>query len=217
MAIVTPRPKVIIADDHTLVAEACKQLLEPEYDVVATVGDGRTLVQLATTLRPQVVIVDISMPLLNGLDAGRQIKKAVHSVKLVYLTMNQDADLAAEAFRCGAAAYLLKTCAASELKIAIQEVLKGKSYLSPAIAKGTVNFLLNRAPANAEVARPLTSRQREVLQLLAEGKSMKEVGSVLNLATRTVAFHKYRIMKVLNVHSDAELVRYAIKKRILIA
>ena len=217
MAIVTPRPKVIIADDHTLVAEACKQLLEPEYNVVATVGDGRTLVHLATSLRPQVVIVDISMPLLNGLDAGRQIKKAVHSTKLVYLTMNQDADLAAEAFRCGAAAYLLKTCAASELKVAIEEVLKGKSYLSPAIAKGTVNFLLNRTPASAEVARPLTSRQREVLQLLAEGKSMKEVGSVLNLATRTVAFHKYRIMKVLDVHSDAELVRYAIKKRILIA
>jgi DNA-binding NarL/FixJ family response regulator len=217
MTIVTPRPKVIIADDHTLVAEACKQLLEPEYNVVATVGDGRTLVHLATSLRPQVVIIDISMPLLNGLDAGRQIKKVLHSAKLVYLTMNQDADLAAEAFRCGAAAYLLKTCAASELKIAIQEVLKGKSYLSPAIAKGTVTFLLNRAPAGAEVAKPLTSRQREVLQLLAEGKSMKEVGSVLNLATRTVAFHKYRIMKVLDVHSDAELVRYAIKKRILIA
>ena len=101
-----PRPKVIIADDHTLVAEACKQLLEPEYDVVATVGDGRTLVDVATTLKPQVIIVDISMPLLNGLDAGQQIKKTIHSVKLVYLTMNQDADLAAEAFRCGAAAYL---------------------------------------------------------------------------------------------------------------
>ena len=211
-----PRPKVIIADDHTLVAEACKQLLEPEYDVVATVGDGRTLVDVAMTLKPQVIIVDISMPLLNGLDAGQQIKKNIHSVKLVYLTMNQDADLAAEAFRCGAAAYLLKTCAASELKIAIQEVLKGKSYLSPAIAKGAVAFLLNRTPPAVDSTRPLTSRQREVLQLLAEGKSMKEVGSVLKLTTRTVAFHKYRIMKVLDAHSDAELVRYAIRKRILI-
>jgi len=211
------RPKVVVADDHTLVAEACKKLLDAEYDVVATVGDGRTLVRAAAALKPQVIIVDISMPLLNGLDAGQQIKKLVPSVKLVYLTMNQDADLAAEAFRYGASGYLLKTCAASELTTAVREVLKGKSYLSPAIAKDTVDFLLRQNEEIVDEGAELTERQREVLQLLAEGKSMKEVGNVLNLTTRTVAFHKYRIMQVLHAHSNAELVRYAIKKHVLAA
>ena len=211
------RPKVVVADDHTLVAEACKKLLDAEYDVVATVGDGRTLVRAAAALKPQVIIVDISMPLLNGLDAGQQIKKLVPSVKLVYLTMNQDADLAAEAFRYGASGYLLKTCAASELTTAVREVLKGKSYLSPVIAKDTVDFLLRQNEEIVDEGAELTERQREVLQLLAEGKSMKEVGNVLNLTTRTVAFHKYRIMQVLHAHSNAELVRYAIKKHVLAA
>jgi len=211
------RPKVIVADDHTLVAEACKKLLDAEYDVVATVGDGRALVRAAAALKPQVIIVDISMPLLNGLDAGQQIKKLVPSVKLVYLTMNQDADLAAEAFRYGASGYLLKTCAASELTTAVHEVLKGKSYLSPAIAKDTVDFLLRQKEETVVEGAQLTERQREVLQLLAEGKSMKEVGNVLNLTTRTVAFHKYRIMQVLHARSNAELVRYAIKKHVLAA
>jgi len=209
------QPKIIVADDHTLVAEACKKLLEPEYNVVATVGDGRALVRLASVFKPQVVIVDVGMPLLNGLDAGQQVKKLLPSVKLVYLTMNQDADLAAEAFRCGASAYLLKTGAASELTTAVQEVLKGKSYLSPSIAKDTVDFLLNRNDAADDESEQLTDRQREVLQLLAEGKSMKEVGSVLNLTTRTVAFHKYRIMETLHTRSNADLVRYAIKKHVL--
>lgn len=211
------RPKIIVADDHTLIAEACKKLLDAEYNVVATVGDGRALVRSAAILRPQVVIIDISMPLLNGLDAGLQIKRLLPSVKLVFLTMNQDADLAAEAFRYGASAYLLKTCAASELTTAVREVLKGKSYLSPAIAKDTVDFLLKRHEEALQQADELTERQREVLQLLAEGKSMKEVASVLNLTTRTVAFHKYRIMEALHAHSNAELVRYAIKKHVLAA
>jgi DNA-binding NarL/FixJ family response regulator len=210
------RPKIIVADDHTLVAEACKKLLDAEYDVVATVGDGRTLVRAAAALKPHVIIVDISMPLLNGLDAGQQIKKLVPSVKLIYLTMNQDADLAAEAFRYGASGYLLKTCAASELTTAVREVLRGKSYLSPAIAKDTVDFLLKQGEEMVDEGDELTERQREVLQLLAEGKSMKEVGSVLNLTTRTVAFHKYRIMQALHAHSNAELVRYAIKKHVLL-
>jgi DNA-binding NarL/FixJ family response regulator len=210
------RPKIIVADDHTLVAEACKKLLDAEYDVVATVGDGRTLVRAAAALKPHVIIIDISMPLLNGLDAGQQIKKLVPSVKLIYLTMNQDADLAAEAFRYGASGYLLKTCAASELTTAVREVLRGKSYLSPAIAKDTVDFLLKQGEETVDEGGELTERQREVLQLLAEGKSMKEVGSVLNLTTRTVAFHKYRIMQALHAHSNAELVRYAIKKHVLL-
>src|SRR5438093_8228950 len=211
------RPKIIIADDHTLVAEACKKLLESEYDVVATVGDGRSLIRIATTLRPHVIIVDVGMPLLNGLDAGQQAKEILRSVKLVYLTMNHDADLAAEAFRRGASAYLLKTCAASELTVAVREVLKGKSYMSAAIAKDTVDFLLRQGKKLIEEGQRLTERQREVLQLLAEGKSMKEVANVLNLATRTVAFHKYRIMEVLNAKSNAELVQYAIRNHVIAA
>ncbi|HXW93533.1 MAG TPA: response regulator transcription factor [Terriglobales bacterium] len=210
------RPKIIVADDHTLVAEACKKLLDAEYDV-ATVGDGRALVRTAVVLKPHVIILDISMPLLNGLDAGEQVKKLLPSAKLVYLTMNQDADLAAEAFRHGASGYLLKTCAASELTTAVREVLRGKSYLSPAIAKDTVDFLLKQGENTVDEGGELTERQREVLQLLAEGKSMKEVGSVLNLTTRTVAFHKYRIMQILRAHSNADLVRYAIKKHVLAA
>jgi DNA-binding NarL/FixJ family response regulator len=211
------RPKIMIADDHTLVAEACKKLLEADYDVVATVGDGRALVRIGATLRPQVIIIDIGMPLLNGLDAGEQIKQVLRSVKLVYLTMNQDADLAAEAFRRGASAYLLKTCAASELTVAVREVLKGKSYLSPAIAKDTVDFLLRQDKELIQEGQRLTERQREVLQLLAEGKSMKEVANVLNLTTRTVAFHKYRIMEVLNAKNNAQLVQYAIRNHVIAA
>jgi DNA-binding NarL/FixJ family response regulator len=218
--IASPRrnlPRVLIADDHTLVAEACRKLLEPEYDVVATVSDGRALVRAVAELRPHLVIVDVSMPLLNGLDAGQQAKELLPSVKLIFLTMNHDADLAAEAFRRGASGYLLKTCAASELAIAVREVLRGKSYLSPMIAKDTVDFLLRQDKKMIDEGQRLTERQREVLQLLAEGKAMKEVAAVLNLTTRTVAFHKYRIMEVLNVRSNAELVQYAIRNHLIAA
>jgi len=210
-------PRILIADDHTLVAEACRKLLENDYEIVGTVGDGRSLVRAAAELRPQLIIVDVSMPLLNGLDAGQQIKELLPSVKLIYLTMNHDADLAAEAFRCGASGYLLKTCAASELIIAVREVLRGKSYLSPIIARDTVDFLLRQDKKLIEEGQRLTERQREVLQLLAEGKCMKEVASVLNLTTRTVAFHKYRIMEVLNVKSNAQLVQYAIRHHLIAA
>jgi DNA-binding NarL/FixJ family response regulator len=210
-------PRLIIADDHTLVAEACKKLLEVDYEIVATVGDGRSLVRVAAELRPHLIIVDVSMPLLNGLDAGQQIKGLLPSVKLVYLTMNHDADLAAEAFRRGASGYLLKTCAASELAIAVRDVLRGKSHLSPMIAKDTVDFLLRFDKKLVEEGARLTERQREVLQLLAEGKCMKEVASELNLTTRTVAFHKYRIMEVLNAKSNAQLVQYAIRHHLIAA
>jgi len=210
-------PRIIIADDHTLVAEACKKLLENDYEVVCTVGDGRSLVRAAAEMRPHLIIVDVSMPLLNGLDAGQQIKELLPAVKLVYLTMNHDADLAAEAFRRGASGYLLKTCAATELAIAVREVLRGKSYLSPMIAKDTVDFLLRQDKHLVEEGERLTERQREVLQLLAEGKCMKEVASVLNLTIRTVAFHKYRIMEVLNVKSNAALVQYAIRHHLIAA
>jgi DNA-binding NarL/FixJ family response regulator len=210
-------PRILIADDHTLVAEACKKLLEPEYEIVATVSDGRALVRAAIALKPHLIIVDVAMPLLNGLDAGQQVKEFVPAVKLLFLTMNHDADLAAEAFRRGASGFLLKTCAASELTIAVREILKGKSYLSPMIARDTVDFLLRQDKKLIEEGERLTERQREVLQLLAEGKCMKEVGGVLNITTRTVAFHKYRIMEILNAKSSAELVQYAIRNHLIAA
>jgi DNA-binding NarL/FixJ family response regulator len=210
-------PRILIADDHTLVAEACRKLLESEYEVVATVGDGRALVRAAAELSPHLIIVDVAMPLLNGLDAGQQVKEFLPSVKLVYLTMSHDADLAAEAFRRGASGYLLKTCAASELLIAVREVLRGKSYLSPTIAKDTVDYLLRKDKKMIDEGERLTERQREVLQLLAEGKCMKEVAGVLNITTRTVAFHKYRIMELINVKSSAELVQFAIRNHLIAA
>jgi DNA-binding NarL/FixJ family response regulator len=210
-------PRILIADDHTLVAEACQKLLEPDYEIVGTVSDGRALVRAAAELRPHLIIVDVAMPILNGLDAGQQVKELFPAVKLVFLTMNHDADLAAEAFRRGASGYLLKTCAASELAIAVREVLRGKSYLSPTIAKDTVDFLLRQDKKLIEEQERLTERQREVLQLLAEGKCMKEVAGVLNITTRTVAFHKYRIMEVLNARSSAELVHYAIRNHLIAA
>jgi DNA-binding NarL/FixJ family response regulator len=211
------RPQIMIADDHAFVADACKKLLEPEYDVVATVGDGRALVRIAANLKPQVIIIDIGMPLLNGLDAGHQVKQLLRSVKLVFLTMNTDPALAAEAFRRGASGYLLKTCAASELIEAVREVLKGRSYLSPAIPKETLDFLLHQDKELIEERDRLTKRQREVLQLLTEGKTMKEVAHELSVTADAVAKRKYQIMKTLNATSDADLVQYAIRNHIIAA
>jgi DNA-binding NarL/FixJ family response regulator len=168
-------------------------------------------------LKPDVIVVDITMPELNGLDAGQQVKEMLPAVKLVFLTMNNDIDLAAEAFHRGASGYLLKTCASSEMVIAIREVLKGKSYLSKRIPKDHVDFLRRREEKQVEEEDQLTRRQREVLQLLAEGKVMKEIGGILNMATRTVAFHKYRIMDVLGAESTADLVRYAVRKHVTAA
>ena len=208
-------PRVLIADDHTLVAEACRKLLESDYEVVATVGDGRDMVKAVAELRPHLVIVDIAMPLLNGFDAGQQAKELFPAVKLVFLTMSRDTDLAAEAFRRGASGYLLKSCAASELVLAVREVLQGKSYLSSNVAKDTVGFLLRMGKKLIPESDKLTPRQREVLQLLSEGKCMKEVGAELGMTTRTVAFHKYRMMEVLNVRTNAELTQYAIRNHLI--
>jgi DNA-binding NarL/FixJ family response regulator len=210
------RSRILIADDHTLVADLCKKLLEAEFDVVGTVGDGRALLQSAVDLKPDVIVVDVAMPILNGLDAGQQVKQMVPAVKLVYLTMNPDPEVAAEAFRRGASGYLLKTCAADQMVIAVRKVLRGMSYLSPQLSKETVSYLRKQSMLQEEQER-LTERQREVLQLLAEGKVMKEVAGVLNLTTRTVAFHKYRIMEVLGARSSAELVRYAVKNHMIAA
>jgi|SRR3954462_9790076 DNA-binding NarL/FixJ family response regulator len=203
-------PRVLLADDHVLLLGAFEKLLASECTIVGQVSDGRALVAAAEQLKPDVIVLDISMPLLNGLEAARQIKKKSSGVKLVFLTMNEDADLAAEAFRAGASAYLLKRSAASELPAAIREVMQGRSYITPLMADGLVGALIKET-----VSTELTPRQREVLQLLAEGRSMKEVGTVLNLTARTVAFHKYRMMEQLKVKSTAELIQYAVKHHIV--
>jgi DNA-binding NarL/FixJ family response regulator len=207
------RPRVLLADDHSLLLGAFEKLLAEDYDVVGQVSDGRALVAAAEQLKPDVVVLDISMPLLNGLEAGRQIKRHDKSVKLVFLTMNEEADLAAEAFRAGASAYLLKRSGASELSTAIRHVLLGRTYITPLIAEELVGSLLN--PDEHRPEPGLTPRQREVLQLLAEGHSMKEVASLLNLTRRTVAFHKYQMMQQLKVKSTAELIQYAVKHHIV--
>ena len=207
------RPRVLLADDHALLLGAFETLLSGECDIVGQVSDGRAVVVAAEALNPDIVVLDISMPILNGLEAARQIKHKAPDVKLIFLTMNEDADLAAEAFRAGASAYLLKRSAASELLTAIREVTQGRSYVTPLITEGLMGSLLHgddRTPGHE-----LTPRQREVLQLLAEGRSMKEVASVLNLTPRTVAFHKYRMMEQLKVKSTAELVQYAVRHHIV--
>jgi DNA-binding NarL/FixJ family response regulator len=207
------KPRVLLADDHALVLGAFEKLLAGECEIVGKVGDGRALVAAVETLKPDVVVLDISMPLLNGLEAGRQIKQKARDVKLVYLTMNEDPDLAAEAFRAGASGYLLKRSAASELMTAIREVCRGRSYITPLVAEGLVEALQHASEHSP--GGDLTPRQREVLQLLAEGRSMKEVAAVLNLTPRTVAFHKYQMMEQLKVKSTAELIQYAVKHHIV--
>jgi DNA-binding NarL/FixJ family response regulator len=207
-----PSARLLLADDHRLLADACRSLLEPEYQVVGVETDGRSLVKSAITLKPDMVILDIAMPHLNGLDAAQQIKQKLPSTKLVFMTMNQAPEVAAEAFRRGASAYVLKQSAAEELVNAVRKVLRGESYLSPLVARETVNFLLNQAkPATAEAQ--ITARQSEILQLLAEGMSMKEVANELNLKPGTVAFHKYRMMASLGLKTNAELLEYAIKRQ----
>jgi DNA-binding NarL/FixJ family response regulator len=208
------KPTVLLADDHTMIAEAFRHLLEPHYQIIATVSDGRALLETALQLKPDVVVVDVGMPLLNGLCAGQQLKQKMRKTKLVYVTMNEDPDVAAEALRTGASAYLLKSSAASELLRSIHEVLRGGTYVTPKIKLLIEDsFIRSNKPKTAE--KRLTPRQIEVLQLLAEGKTMKEAGALLSLTARTVAFHKYRIMDVLNFRSNAELVQFALKNNIL--
>jgi DNA-binding NarL/FixJ family response regulator len=213
----TSRPRILIADDHTLVAELCKRLLETDFEIVGVVGDGRALVHAAAKLKPEVVVLDVAMPILNGLDAGRQVKEMLPAVKLVYLTMNPDADVAAEAFARGASGYLLKTCAAAEMVLAVREVLRGKTYVSRALSQDAIDCLRWQHKKLVQEDERLTVRQREVLQLLAEGKVMKEVGAILNMSTRTVAYHKYRMMEVLGAKSSAELVKYAVRTHMVAA
>jgi DNA-binding NarL/FixJ family response regulator len=217
MIMLSNRPRILVADDHTLVAELCRKLLETEFEVVGVVSNGRAMVRSACELKPDVIVVDIAMPVLNGMDAAQQVKAVMPAVKILFLTMNTNIELAAEAFRRGASGYLLKTCAAAEMVTAVREVLRGKSYMSQTLCKDEVNYL-RRKDRKLEVEdERLTERQREVLQLLAEGKVMKEIGGILNMTTRTVAFHKYRIMESLGARSNAELVRYAVRNHMVSA
>ena len=203
------RARVLLADDHVIFLDALTKLLESEFEVVGAATDGRALVSQASDLKPDVVVLDIGMPLLNGLDAGQQVKARRPEVRLIFLTQNQDADLAAEAFRRKASGYLLKNSAATELVTAIREAMRGRTYVSPLIAE----VMLSRLSDPTRKDRiELTPRQREVLQLLAEGKSMKEIGTILNVSTRTVEFHKQQIMEHLDLKTNAELVRYAVKE-----
>lgn len=208
------RPRVLVVDDHQLLRESFVKLLESTCDVVGALGDGRALLTAAPQLRPDIVVLDIAMPLLNGLDATRQLKRLVPAVKVIILTVSEDPDLAAEAFRAGASGFVLKGSAASELLQAIQDVSNGRSYVTPLATQGMVDNLLHQ-PESAKGARELSPRQREVLQLLAEGRTMKEIGAILKITPRTVAFHKYSMMDMLGIKSSAELVQFAIKKRIV--
>ena len=208
------KPRVIIADDHVLLAEAFEKLLSPECEVVAKVIDGRALVEACRTTHPDIVLLDISMPLLNGLDAARQIRAINPSIKMIFLTMNDDPDLAAEAFRAGATAYLLKRSPASELLTAIRQATKNRKYVTPLVTEGMLGALMD--PVRGDTPRQeLTVRQREVLQLLAEGKSMKDVANILAVAPRTVAFHKYRMMEQLRIKTNAELIQFAVRQHLV--
>jgi len=210
------RPRIILADDHTLVLEALKNLIEPEFEVVGTFADGHALVERAPKLNPNVIVLDIGMPTMNGLSAGQRLKQMMPLVKLIYLTMNQDPDLAGEAFRLGASAFLLKNSASAELLQAIREVVRGGLYVTPLMTKGmTGPFVQNLKTRKTK--KQLTLRQKEVLQLLAEGRSMKEVAFVLNVSPRTVAFHKYTMMDHLQIRSSAELIEYAMRSSLVLA
>lgn len=207
------RARVLLADDHAMILDAFATLLSPDYDIVGKCSDGRALVSAASQLNPDVIVLDVTMPGLNGLDAARQILRKDRPPKVVFVTMTEDPAVAAQAFQAGASAYLLKRSAGAELTTAIREVLQGRSYVTPLITEDLLGTLLRSEGRPSEPQ--LTTRQREILQLLVEGRSMKEVGALLNLAPRTVAFHKYRMMEQLGVKSNAELIQYAIKHHIV--
>lgn len=207
------KARILIADDHTLVAEAFKRLLEPECEVVGTVADGRALLRQAPALKPDLVLVDLNMPLLNGLDASEQLKQAMPKIKIVVLTMNEDPEIAAETLSKWASGYLLKKSAGSELLKAVRGVLNGGKYVTPALNQAVLE--LAARDLHPDTGRSLTPRQREVLQLLAEGHTMKEAAAILNVATRTVAFHKYRIMQDFGLENNSDLLRFAMKQKLV--
>lgn len=204
------RTRILLADDHTILLDAFKKLLEPVYQVVGAVTDGRALIEQAAKLRPDIFLIDIAMPRLNGLDACEKIKAMLPDARVIVLTMNEDADTAAEAIRRGASGYLMKKSASSELITAIQTVLQGRNYVTPFFSHGMTSLFVSQAKAKGTGAG-LSLRQREVLQLIAEGRSMKEAADILNVTARTIAFHKYSIMEHLCIKTTAELIRHAVQ------
>ena len=208
------RPRVLLADDHALVAEALRSLLEKSFDVIGVVSDGRALLSEATKMKPDIVVVDVGMPLLNGLDAAQRLKQLLPSVKLVFLTMKDDPNLAAAALNLGAVGYVLKHSASSELIMAMSEVLHGRSYVTPKVQ--SENWAVRKVRAQ-QFSKELTPRQRDVVQLLAEGRPMKEIADILKVSEKTVMFHKYHIMDSFNLKNNAELVLFALKHGLISA
>jgi DNA-binding NarL/FixJ family response regulator len=210
---VTPshRPRVLVCDDHLIVGEALKSLLAPEFDLVGVVGDGRALIEAAGTLRPDVIVADISMPQLNGIDALVRLRQGGDHTPVVFLTMHRDVTFARRALEAGASGFVLKHSAPTELIAAIRAALEGRTYLTPQLA-GEVLDAMKQTPGNvADPVVSLTPRQREILQLVAEGRSAKEIASSLSISTRTVEFHKYQMMETLGLHNSADLIHFAIK------
>jgi DNA-binding NarL/FixJ family response regulator len=205
------RPRVLLADDHRVLAEGLKSLLQPHFEVVGILSDGRELVAAAKSLDPDVVVLDISMPSLNGIDAVRQLRSASSRAKFVFLTMHREVVYAARALEAGASGFVLKHSAASELVTAIQEALKGRTYITPQIASELVDSYRRRAPAGVDGCGALTPRQRQVLQLVTDGRSAKEIASILCISRRTAEFHKARLMETLGLHNTVELIQYAIR------
>jgi DNA-binding NarL/FixJ family response regulator len=210
------RPRVLLCDDHLLVAEALKSLLTPEFDLLGVVEDGRALVEAAGRLRPDVIVADITMPQLNGIDALVQLRQGGDRVPVVFLTMHRDVTFARRALEAGASGFVLKHSAPAELVLAIRAALDGRTYLTPQLA-GEVLTSMKHGPgeAAADPVVALTPRQREVLQLLAEGRSAKEIAVSLSISARTVEFHKYQMMETLGLHTNAELVHFAIKNGLI--
>ena len=211
------RPRLLLADDHTLLLDGIRLLLEPEFDLVGCVEDGQALLAAAKILTPDIILLDISMPVLNGIDAAHKLRRLLPSAKVIFVTMHSDADYVAEAFRAGAKGYLLKRAAASELLTAIREVMKGNHYVSPLVARNALEPLITSSKPGSWSSDRLTPRQREVLQLVAEGKSRKEIGAILNISVKTVEFHKAALTRLLQLRTVADFTRYAIEHGIIIA
>lgn len=211
------RPRVLLADDHQILAQGLRGLLEPEFELVGIVSDGRELVDAAVKLRPDVIVADISMPSLNGIDAVMQIRQAGVSSRAIFLTMQRDVSYARRAMEAGASGYVLKHSALDELVKAIREALRGQTYVTPLIAGELLRSYREEGPSPSDTSQRLTPRQREVLQLSAEGRSAKEVAGLLRISPRTAEYHRASVMKVLGIRSTAELVQYAIRNGIISA
>jgi len=205
------RPRVLLADDHLMVAEALRSLLTPEFELVGVVEDGRALLEAAATLRPDVIVADVTMPHLNGIDALVQLRQRGDRVPIVFLTMHRDVSFARRALEAGASGFVLKHSASVELISAIHAALEGRTYLTSQLAGEVLEAMKQGPQQTIDPVASLTPRQREVLQLLAEGRSAKEIAATLAISARTVEFHKYQMMETLGIHSNAELIHFALK------